>query len=73
MIKRKKTREVKVGNVKIGAGNPVAIQSMVKVAAKDIERAIRQINELDHAGCEIVRIAVQDVEDARALFHIKKN
>ena len=71
-IKRRITRTVKIGPVKIGSSYPVAIQSMVKVAVKDRYRAAGQINELDAAGCEIVRVAVQDKEDALSIREIKR-
>ncbi len=71
-IKRRKTRTVKIGDLRIGSGHPVAIQSMVKVPAKDVKRAVDQINRLESAGCEIVRIAVEDRDDAQAIALIKK-
>jgi len=57
MIKRRKTRTVKVGTVKIGSVAPIVIQSMAKVATVDIARCVRQINQLARAGCRLVRIA----------------
>ncbi|MBI5872682.1 MAG: flavodoxin-dependent (E)-4-hydroxy-3-methylbut-2-enyl-diphosphate synthase [Candidatus Omnitrophica bacterium] len=71
-IKRRKTRTVKIGNIKIGSGHPVAIQSMVKVRASDVEASVVQINDLQRAGCEIVRIAVEDLKDASAIAAIKR-
>ncbi len=71
-IKRRKTRIVRIGNVKIGSSYPIRIQSMVKVQAKDINESVRQIRELEDCGCEIVRIAVEDREDALALREIKR-
>ncbi len=71
-IKRRTTRSVRVGNIKIGSSHPVAIQSMVKVAARDVEASVRQINALEAAGCEIIRIAVEGCEDAAAIRLIKK-
>lgn len=68
---RHKTRVVKIGNVKIGAGNPVAIQSMAKTETADVEAVLMQINELKGAGCEIVRLAVKSREDALALRIIR--
>lgn len=72
MIKRKKTRQVIVGGVKIGGGAPVSIQSMAKVATSDVRRVVSQIKELERAGCEIIRIAVKDMDDARAVRKIKE-
>lgn len=71
-IVRRKTRVVKIGKVFIGSNHPVAIQSMVKYKTSDTERTLRQIRELEGAGCEIVRLAVKDIQDARALKIIKR-
>jgi (E)-4-hydroxy-3-methylbut-2-enyl-diphosphate synthase len=71
-VKRRKTRQVKVGNVKIGGNAPVSIQSMVKAGTKDVEAAIDEIGRLKRAGCEIARLAVKDSEDITALGRIKK-
>ncbi len=71
-IKRRKTRPVKIGPVTIGSGFPVAIQSMTKVPTCDVGAVLRQIEALREAGCEIVRLAVKDEADARALAPIKK-
>lgn len=71
-IKRRKTRTVKIGRVEIGSGHPVAIQSMVKGTTKDIAAAVMEIRKLQEAGCEIVRLAVEDKEDASAIKKIKR-
>lgn len=71
-IKRHKTKAVSIGKCFIGAKHPIAIQSMVKVKTSDIHAAIGQIKELEDAGCEIVRLAVKDEADARALKRIKE-
>jgi len=71
-ITRRKTRVVKIGRVAIGANHPVAIQSMVKYKTADVDLALRQVRELEGAGCEIVRLAVKDIQDARALKTIKR-
>ncbi len=70
---RSKTKEVQIGNVKIGAENPVAIQSMTNTKTEDVAATIAQIHQLEHAGCEIIRCAVPTMEAARALQEIKKN
>lgn len=70
-IIRHKTKEIKIGKVKIGAQNPIAIQSMAKAPTKDYRRVISQIKRLERAGCHIVRVAVRDEEDARAITRIK--
>ncbi len=71
-FKRRKTRTIKIGDVKIGSAYPVAIQSMVKSSAKDVKGCIRQINELQGLGCQIARIAVEDRRDALLLSAIKR-
>ena len=72
MILRRKTKIIKIGSVSIGGNNPVAIQSMAKTKTSDIENTVRQIKELESAGCEIVRLAVKDSHDAKALRMIKR-
>ncbi|MFA5144175.1 MAG: flavodoxin-dependent (E)-4-hydroxy-3-methylbut-2-enyl-diphosphate synthase [Candidatus Omnitrophota bacterium] len=72
MIARRKTRQIKVGNVKIGGFAPVSIQSMTKVDTSDIRAVVGQIKRLEKSGCEIVRVAIKDLDDARAVKEIKK-
>ena len=69
---RRKTREVKVGNVGIGGDNPIRVQSMITCDTMDTEASIQQTIELADAGCEIVRITAPSVKDARNLEHIVK-
>lgn len=69
---REKTREIKIGNVTIGGGNPVAIQSMTNTKTEDVNATVAQILELEKAGCEIIRCAVPTMEAAKALSEIKK-
>lgn len=64
--------KVSIGNIKIGQGEKIAIQSMTNVIASDTEKTIRQINELAEAGCDIVRFAVPDEECAKAVDKIKE-
>ena len=71
-IKRKKTRHVYVGPVKIGGDAPIAVQSMTCTDTRDVEATVGQIRRLKDAGCEIVRVAVPDMEAARAITDIKK-
>jgi (E)-4-hydroxy-3-methylbut-2-enyl-diphosphate synthase len=71
-MKLRKTKVIKIGSCFIGAGNPVAIQSMTKVKTADSDRALEQVKELESAGCEIVRLAIKDTADAKALKGIKK-
>lgn len=69
---REETRSVQVGNLAIGGNNHVVIQSMCNTKTKDVEATIKQINALQQAGCELVRVAVFDKEDAYAIKEIKK-
>jgi (E)-4-hydroxy-3-methylbut-2-enyl-diphosphate synthase len=73
LINRRKTRPVYVGNVKIGDGAPIVVQSMTDTKTHDIEATLNQINRLVKAGCEIIRVAVPREEDALALPEIVKN
>lgn len=71
MINRKDTKQIKVGNVLIGGNNNVVIQSMTNTKTKDVENTVKQIFELEKAGCEIIRVACLDMEDAKAIKDIK--
>ena len=71
-IKRRRTAVVKVGNVLIGGNNPIVIQSMCNTKTSNVLETVKQINELEKAGCEIVRVAVPDEEAAQAIKEIKK-
>src|SRR4029077_11131828 len=70
--KRRKTREVMVGNVGIGGDNPIRVQSMITCDTMDTAASIQQTMELADAGCEIVRITAPTVKDARNLENIAK-
>jgi (E)-4-hydroxy-3-methylbut-2-enyl-diphosphate synthase len=70
--KRRKTRRIYVGNVPIGADAPIAVQSMTNTDTRDVSSTIDQINRLYGAGCEIVRLAIPDMEAANAFSKIKK-
>ena len=72
MYKRENTRQVKVGNVIIGGQNKVVIQSMTNTPTKNIDKTVNQILELEKVGCEIIRVAVLDEEDAKAIKYIKE-
>ena len=69
---REKTKKIKVGKIQIGGQNKVIIQSMTNTKTKDIKSTINQILELENAGCEIVRVACLDLQDATAIKEIKK-
>ena len=70
MIKRRKTKTARVGSIKIGSGNPIVIQSMIKTATTDVRRSIAQINKLLSAGCQLVRVAVPTKADSIAFAKI---
>lgn len=72
MIQRRKTKVIKVGNVFIGGNFPISIQSMTNTITRDINKTTAQIRELTFAGCEIIRVAVPDMESAKAIKNIKK-
>ena len=72
MYNRSNTRKIMVGNVQIGGQNKVIIQSMCNTKTKDVESTIAQILQLEEAGCEIVRVACLDIEDAKAIRSIKE-
>lgn len=71
MYKREETKAIKVGNLTIGGNNSVIIQSMTNTRTKDISMTINQIKALEENGCQLVRVAVLDMEDAHALKAIK--
>ena len=66
------TKEVKIGNRVIGGGNPILIQSMCNTKTQDVEATVAQILELEKAGCDIIRVAVPDMDAAKMLSEIKK-
>lgn len=72
MAYRDHTREVHIGNVTIGGGHPIAIQSMTNTKTDDVEATVAQIHALEAAGCEIVRCTVPTKEAAEAIAEIKK-
>ena len=72
MYTREETRPIHVGSVQIGHQNKCILQSMTNIPAKNIDAAVKQINELAEKGCEIVRTAVLDEADARSIEEIKK-
>lgn len=72
VLKRRQTKGVKVGPFIIGAGNPIRIQSMTTTRPSDLEETLDQISKLEKEGCEIIRVAVPTLEDAKALKIIKK-
>jgi (E)-4-hydroxy-3-methylbut-2-enyl-diphosphate synthase len=71
-IQRKKTRPIQVGHVTVGGEAPISVQSMTNTMTQAVEDTVAQIQRLESAGCEIVRVAVPDEEAASALRRIKK-
>lgn len=71
-IKRRKTKSIKIGRVAIGAKNHIAVQSMAKVKTANTEAVIRQLKDLEGAGCDIARLAIADSADARAIKQIRQ-
>lgn len=70
---RRESTKIKIGNISIGGDSPVTIQSMTNTDTRDIKKTVKQIKELEDAGCEIIRTAVPDMEAAVALKNIKEN
>lgn len=70
---RKKTRTVLCGDIKIGGNSPITVQSMTNTDTRDIQATVSQIKRLEEAGCEMVRVAIPDMEAARAIRNIKSN
>ncbi|MEN3034349.1 MAG: flavodoxin-dependent (E)-4-hydroxy-3-methylbut-2-enyl-diphosphate synthase [Aquificaceae bacterium] len=73
MIKRRKTREIQVGWVKVGGNAPIVVQSMTSTKTHDVESTLSQIKRLYEKGCELIRVAVPHEEDVEALEEIIKN
>ena len=73
MIERRKTKIIKVGNVFIGGDHPISIQSMTNTKTADTKDTIKQIKQLKMAGCQIVRVAIPDMESAKAIKFIKNS
>ena len=72
MIKRRKTKEISIGNVKIGNNNPIVVQSMCNTDTRDINSTITQIKKLADVGCEVVRLAVLNKDAAEAIKTLVK-
>ena len=69
---RRQTRQIHVGNVAIGGDAPISVQSMTTTYTRDVESTLAQIYRLEDVGCEIVRVAVPEMEDAVVLGEIKR-
>ena len=71
-IKRKKTKEIKVGNISVGGDSPISVQSMTNTLTTDVLKTVEQIKSLEHAGADIVRVSCPDEESTKALGQIIK-
>ena len=71
-MKRRKTRKIFLGKVPIGGGSPITVQSMTNTKTNDVEKTVNQIHQLEEAGCDIVRVAVPDLDSCNAIKEIKK-
>ncbi len=72
-IKRRKTKEINVGYVKVGGDNPISVQSMTNTLTKDVKETVKQIEQIEEAGADIVRVSCPDVDSTKALKYIIKN
>ena len=72
MINRKKTKEVKVGDIIVGGEHAITVQSMTTTKTHDVKATLKEVERLEEAGCQIIRITVPDQSAANALYEIKK-
>mgnify|MGYP004533710503 FL=1 len=72
MIKRRETKQISIGNVKIGENAPISVQSMCNTDTRDVKATLNQIHELSEKGCELVRLAVLNAEAGDAIKDIVK-
>jgi len=72
-MKRRKTRTIRIGDVEIGGGSAVSIQSMTNTDTTDIIATVRQIRRLQQGGCEVIRVAAKDIASAQAIQKIRRN
>ena len=72
-IKRRETREINVGKVKVGGRNPISVQSMTNTLTTDVKATINQINEISSEGADIVRVSCPDEQSSQALKEIIKH
>ena len=71
-MKRRISKQINIGGVLVGGGAPISVQSMCNTDTRDVEATVSQINELTAAGCDIVRLAIPDMNAAKAVAEIKK-
>ena len=72
-IKRRKTKVINVGNVKVGGDNPISVQSMTNTLTTDVRATINQINEIHNEGADLVRVSCPDESSSKALKEIVSN
>ena len=72
MIERRKSKQICIGNIKVGGDAPISVQSMLNTDTRDVSATLKQIKELEEVGCEIIRLAVLNQDAAEALAEIKK-
>lgn len=72
MVKRRKTRVIRIGNLKIGGDSPISVQSMTNTKTWDVKATVSQIKKLEKAGCEIIRVGVPDLKSTKSLSKIKE-
>ena len=72
-IKRRNTKEINVGNIKVGGDNPISVQSMTNTLTKDVKETVNQIKQIEEAGADIVRVSCPDQDSTKALRDIIKN
>ncbi len=73
MITRRKTRQVKVGDLLVGGDAAISVQSMTTTKTHDLTATLKEVDRLEEAGCQIIRITVPDQKAADALYKIKKH
>lgn len=71
-LERRKSKEVRIGNLTIGGNSPIAVQSMLNIPAHDIEGSVRQAKALEKAGCQIIRAAIPDVDAVKLIPALKE-
>ena len=67
MIQRRQSKQIEIGNIKIGGGTPISVQSMTNTDTRDVESTLKQINKLYEQGCELVRLAILNPDAAEAI------
>ena len=72
-IKRRETKQISVGKVKVGGGSPISVQSMTNTLTTDISATIEQINKIHEEGADLVRVSCPDEDSSKALKEITKN